>query len=297
MTAGHPSISPTASVIRFAAPISLPLTCAPVAWAAGRWPNEEWRDGLYWWVGYDEDAFAWRSVGTHPDGVEVTGSGDAASHARWLGRVFAPAPLEDAASDPVVARIAKHSVGMAALCNGSLFDGAVMSIVGQSISLASAGITAGRLAALFHPGMELAGRRLWPLPNPTDLAAADPAFVRRSGVTGKRAEALVRLGRAFANGEIADHPGGAVGEAATALLTLPGVGPWTVASALLWGLGEPDAFPAGDAALLRAARRAYGDPVMDHAALNRRAETWRPTRAVAARLLWLDLFGPAPDGG
>ena len=52
-----------------------------------------------------------------------------------------------------------------------------------------------------------------------------------------------------------------------------------------------------DAALLRAARRACGDPAMDHAALNRLSEQWRPLRAVAARLLWLDLFGPAPDGG
>ncbi len=275
----------------------MPLTCAPVAWAAGRWPYEEWRDGRYSWVGYDEGRLAWRSVGQHPDGVEVRGTGNAETHARWVARVFAPAPLVDASSDPVIAGIAGRATSMAALCNGSLFDGAVMSIVGQSISLASAGITAGRLAALFHPGVELAGRRMWPLPSPGDLADADAAFVRRSGVTGKRAEALVRLGRAFAEGEIADHPGECVGEAAAALLALPGIGPWTVASALLWGLGEPDAYPAGDAALLRAARRAYGNPEMDHAALNRLADGWRPARAVAARLLWLDLFGPAPDEG
>lgn len=297
MTATQPNGSPTSSVVRFAEPMSLTLTCAPAAWVAGRWPYEEWHAGRYWWVGFDADALAWRSVGSHPDGFAVTGSGDADAHDRWLRRVFAPAPLGPASSDPVVAGIARRAGGMAALCNGSLFDGAVMSIVGQSISLASAGITAGRLAALFHPGLELAGRRMWPLPSPADLGDADPAFVRQCGVTGKRAEALVRLGRAFADGDIADHPGERVGEAAAALLALPGIGPWTAASALLWGLGEPDAFPAGDAALLRAARRAYGDPDLDHAALNRRAETWRPARAVAARLLWLDLFGPAPDGG
>lgn len=285
------------AVVRFAEPISLPLSCAPAAWAGGRWPNEEWAVGCYWWVGHDGGAVAIRRVEAHPDGLQVTGTGDAAAHERWARRVFAAAPLEYLEADPVIAGIAGKARGLAALCNGSLFDGAVMSIVGQSISLASAGITAGRLAALFHVGFDVAGRRMWPLPSAADLADAEPAFVRQSGVTGKRAEALVRLGRAFADGDIADHPGDDVGRAAAALLALPGVGPWTVASALLWGLGEPDAFPAGDAALLRAARRAYDEPEMDHAALNRRAEEWRPARAVAARLLWLDLFGSADGGG
>lgn len=38
------------------------------------------------------------------------------------------------------------------------------------------------------------------------------------------------------------------------LRKLPLVGPWTAASALLWGLGEPDAYPRGDVALLRPGR-------------------------------------------
>lgn len=140
---------------------------------------------------------------------------------------------------------------------------------------------------------------MWPLPSWSDLAAADPAFVRRSGVTTRRAETLVALGRAFADGKIDDLPplGPETEEAAARLLAMPGIGPWTVASALLWGLGRPDAFPPGDAALLRAARRAYDEPGMDHRRLDRLSDGWRPARGVAARLLWLDLFGPAPEEG
>lgn len=297
MSATEQPGAPTTTIARLSHPVSLPLSCAPVAWTGGRWPNEEWESGRYWWVGYDAGEVAWRCVGPHPEGLAVSGTGTSEALAAWARRVFAPMLLDHLAGDPVVGRIAARASGMAALCNGSLFDGAVMSIVGQSISLASAGVTASRLAAQFHAGFDFAGRRLWPLPSAHDLADADPVFVRQSGVTGKRAEALVRLGRAFAGGEIPDHPGDGIGVAAEALLALPGVGPWTVASSLLWGLGVPDAFPSGDAALLRAARRAYGDPEMDHATLNRLSETWRPVRAVAARLLWLDLFGPAPDGG
>jgi 3-methyladenine DNA glycosylase/8-oxoguanine DNA glycosylase len=81
------------------------------------------------------------------------------------------------------------------------------------------------------------------------------------------------------------------------LLALPLVGRWTAESVLLWGLGADDAYPTGDVALLRAARLAYGQPDMTHSELNALAEAWRPGRSWAARWLWLNLFGPAPEFG
>lgn len=77
------------------------------------------------------------------------------------------------------------------------------------------------------------------------------------------------------------------------LRTLPLVGPWTAASALLWGPGEPDAYPRGDVVLLRAARLAYDQDEMTMNDLDRIAEGWRPYRAIASRLLWTGLLGPA----
>ncbi len=77
------------------------------------------------------------------------------------------------------------------------------------------------------------------------------------------------------------------------LLRLPAVGPWTANSALLWGVGAPDAHPTGDVALLRAARAAFANPDLDLKGLDHRAETWRPARGWAARLLWTGLLGIA----
>jgi len=51
-------------------------------------------------------------------------------------------------------------------------------------------------------------------------------------------------------------------------------------------LREPDAFPAKDLGLLRTMRRHLARP--SPAVLLQRAERWRPWRAYAAVLLWLD---------
>ena len=53
----------------------------------------------------------------------------------------------------------------------------------------------------------------------------------------------------------------------------------------LRGLGEPDAFPAGDLGL-RKALAAKGKPPLAEAAVARRAEAWRPWRGYAALHLW-----------
>ncbi len=70
------------------------------------------------------------------------------------------------------------------------------------------------------------------------------------------------------------------------LVTFPGIGDWTAEYIAMRALREPDAFPVSDLGLLRAMRRYLARP--SPALLQRRAERWRPWRAYAAMLLWLD---------
>ncbi len=70
-------------------------------------------------------------------------------------------------------------------------------------------------------------------------------------------------------------------------MAVKGVGPWTADIFLLFCLGHPDAFPAGDLALQEAAKLALRLKTRpDAARLQRIAERWRPWRGVAARMLW-----------
>jgi 3-methyladenine DNA glycosylase/8-oxoguanine DNA glycosylase len=84
-------------------------------------------------------------------------------------------------------------------------------------------------------------------------------------------------------------------EAAAARLTaLPGVGEWTAQYIALRALREPDAFPHGDLALVRALSRLEGRKA-DSESLLERAEAWRPWRAYAAQHLWSADVGRATD--
>ena len=73
-------------------------------------------------------------------------------------------------------------------------------------------------------------------------------------------------------------------EAATlaALRSIPGIGDWTAQYIAMRAFNEPDAFLSGDLILRRAAG---GLSARD---LERRSEAWRPWRAYAVMLLWLD---------
>ena len=43
----------TAQLIRVPAPFDLARTTAPAWWARGRWPNVDWRNGAFVWVGWE----------------------------------------------------------------------------------------------------------------------------------------------------------------------------------------------------------------------------------------------------
>jgi AraC family transcriptional regulator of adaptative response / DNA-3-methyladenine glycosylase II len=64
-----------------------------------------------------------------------------------------------------------------------------------------------------------------------------------------------------------------------ALRKLPGIGDWTAQYIAMRAFNEPDAFPAGDLGLIRAAGR---DVV-------KKAEEWRPWRAYATMHFWMSL--------
>ncbi|HLH51548.1 MAG TPA: DNA-3-methyladenine glycosylase 2 family protein [Roseiarcus sp.] len=157
------------------------------------------------------------------------------------------------------------------------FAGLVWIIVSQQVSTASANAIFKRIEA-----------NLAPL-NAAGLLAADDAALRACGLSLPKMRALRALATAIEERrlDIAGLAALAADEAHRALVAVKGIGPWTADIFLLFCLGHPDAFPAGDLALQEAARLALGlKERPDAKALNQIAERWRPLRGVAARLLW-----------
>jgi len=278
---------------------SLAQTCGPAAWVGHRSPRHQWHAGTLTSVEWEGDRVVWRKVRQRPaGGLDIMGTASAGCDADWAHRVLGTGIRLPEYSDPTVAALAREYPGLRPMGDGSLFEGLITSIAGQSISVAAAAVTQAKLSRSFSEPVTVDGRDYWPLPTAAQLAEAPLELIRQSGVTWKRAEAIRGVAERQLRGELpSDADARCEPERVVkALVGLPGIGRWTAESAVLWGVGAPDAHPTGDVALLRAAKAAYARPDLTLKTLDLLAEAWRPARALAARLLWTKLFGPAPTG-
>ena len=147
----------------------------------------------------------------------------------------------------------------------------------QQVSTASAAAIFGRLQAQIVP-LEAAV-----------VARATEEDLRACGLSNAKIRALRAVAQAIAEDGLDLRGLGSLDpeDAHKALVKVKGIGPWTADIFLLFCLGHPDAFPAGDLALREAAKLALNlKRRPDAARLERIAERWRPVRGVAARMLW-----------
>ncbi len=156
------------------------------------------------------------------------------------------------------------------------YAGLVWIVMGQQISVSAAKAIMARLETA-----------LGTITPETVLAASDEVL-RAAGLSRQKVSTIREAALALAGGLDLDglkHM--PAEEAVLALRAIKGIGRWTAEVYLLFALGHPDIFPAGDLALQEAARLAFGlDGRPKEKELLSRAESWRPHRAAAARLLW-----------
>lgn len=189
---------------------------------------------------------------------------------------------ERLASDRVMARLVTAVPGLRVPHSVDPFEAAVRIVLGQQVSVAGARRFTQRLVARFGDRLD----RPWGgvttrFPDAQTLAAADLDAI---GLTSRRAATIRALATAVASGALDLDVGVDRRDTLDALGRLSGVGPWTVQMVALRGLGDPDAFPATDLVLRRAAGL-LGLPSAG-ADLTAHAAAWRPWRAVAAQHLW-----------
>jgi len=171
------------------------------------------------------------------------------------------------------------------------FEIAVRAVLGQQVSVAAARTLATRLVQ--RHGMVLAQA---PLPGldrlfPTPEALAD-ADLRELGVTGARAETIRGMARALLDGRVDFRAEQSLDEFVARWVALPGIGEWTAHYMAMRALSHPDAFPAADLILRRAAAR--GGEALGTKALTTLAEAWRSWRAYAVIHLWRGSADAAP---
>ena len=157
------------------------------------------------------------------------------------------------------------------------FPGFLQIVTGQQISNQAALAIWRRLSAL--PGA-LA---------PEGLLALDEAALRAAGLSRPKVAHARSLAAAFLSGQLSAAALERLSDtdATAAITAVRGLGPWTAEVYLLFALQRQDVFPAGDIAVSGAVADILGLACRpDPKALRALAEAWRPSRALAARLLW-----------
>jgi AraC family transcriptional regulator, regulatory protein of adaptative response / DNA-3-methyladenine glycosylase II len=187
-------------------------------------------------------------------------------------------------SDPLLGPLVKRRPGLRIPGAWDPFECAVRAILEQQVNVAARRTLAGRLVARCGRQISSTEDGLTHLfPTPADLASAN-----FTGLEFTRActDAVQGLARAVADGKITFE--GSIEEVIEALTAVPGIGMRRAQYLALRALCEPDAFPASDVILRRAA--AMDGTPLPVCTLEKRAEAWRPWRGYAAMHLWCSMI-------
>lgn len=182
------------------------------------------------------------------------------------------------AADPLLAPLVAAGAGRRVPRTVDADEFALRAVIGQQVSTAAACRQAARLVSrLGEPVGDPEGGLTHLFPTPDAVAGLADDDYR---APASRRATLTRLAAALASGLLDLGPGGDRDAARVGLAALPGIGPWTVEMIALRALGDPDAFPATDLGVRRAAER-LGEP-----RVTERSQRWRPWRAYATQYLW-----------
>ncbi|GAA4020779.1 AlkA N-terminal domain-containing protein [Actimicrobium antarcticum] len=171
------------------------------------------------------------------------------------------------------------------------FELAVRAVLGQQISVAGATTLSGRLVARFGAQAETPFAQVTHhFPEAGLLAATAVDDIAALGMPRSRAETIRAIALFADQGGLAMRPGLSLASAVAHLRGVRGIGEWTAQYIALRALRFPDAFPAGDLGLQKAAADGLSETTrLSEKTLLVRAAGWAPWRGYAALLLWHSL--------
>jgi DNA-3-methyladenine glycosylase II len=175
--------------------------------------------------------------------------------------------------------------GMPLILDFDLYFCLMKCLIHQQLSLKVAYRLTERFVKTF--GTQIDG--VWFYPRPEDIAALSYDELKQLQLSGRKAEYIIDTSRLIAEGkllleELAHKSEEKVMEE---LLSIRGIGPWTVQNFLLFGLGKPNLFPKADIGLQRAIQRLFG--LSEKPSIKQMEELstrWEPYLSYASLYLW-----------
>lgn len=155
------------------------------------------------------------------------------------------------------------------------------SIAYQSISGKAASTIYGRIKALGENGRP---------PTPEKMLKIPPTKLRKAGLSGAKVLAMKDLAKKAIDGIVPTHDEAlklSDEELVERLVSVRGIGAWTVEMFLIFRLGRPDVLPIHDLGVKKGWSVTYGKKHMPKPKeLLKFGERWRPYRTVASWYMW-----------
>lgn len=155
----------------------------------------------------------------------------------------------------------------------------VRSVVYQQLSGKAAATIHGRVLALFPA----------PHPTPQQILNMEPEKLRGAGLSGNKLLAIQDIARKALDGAIPkageiDHLPDE--DIIQRLISVRGIGRWSVEMFLMFNLGRPDVWPVDDLGVRKGYGFAFSMDMPTAKELAALGEQWRPYRSLVAWLMW-----------
>ncbi len=161
------------------------------------------------------------------------------------------------------------------------FEALVRAVAYQQLHARAAEAILGRLLVLY-PNQRF--------PAPEQLLATDPQVLRDCGLSARKLATILGIAQARLDGQVPTlQQARTMADAALVerLVSLHGVGRWTVEMLLIYSLERSDILPVDDFGIREGYRRLKGlERAPTPAQMRVLGEPWRPYRTVAAWYLW-----------
>ena len=159
-----------------------------------------------------------------------------------------------------------------------LFEGLAGTVISQQLGTGAANSIRARVK-------EACGGRITSL----SILKKSEEELRACGLSGAKVKTLKEISKAVESGslDLLSLKKIPEAEAAEKLMSIWGLGPWSVDMFMMFGLGRSDVFSPGDFGLIRSIEAMYGLPKdTKKEKLLAIAERWSPHRTYASLLLW-----------
>jgi DNA-3-methyladenine glycosylase II len=196
-----------------------------------------------------------------------------------LAAAMAHLSAKDARLAPLIAEMAKFEIDMTAA--QSPYEALMESIAYQSISGKAAATIYGRIKALGSNGHP---------PTPEQMLKLRKQTLRKAGLSGAKVLAMKDLAAKTIQGIVPTREDACKmsdEELVEQLVSVRGIGAWTVEMFLIFNLGRPDVLPVHDLGVKKGWSVTYGKAHMPRPKeLLAFGEQWRPYRSIASWYMW-----------